>query len=63
MKRWLVIGNSQYYPSAGTGDWLDVFVDEEKAHKRAKAWIAQEKGNSAYVVDLFRWMGISDDAS
>ena len=31
MKKWLLICSAQYYPSAGTGDWIGTFETLEEA--------------------------------
>jgi hypothetical protein len=59
MKRWLVIVNDQYYPSAGTRDWRGCF----KTRPEAEAYAAtiERDGNSVEIVDLFQWIDPDKD--
>lgn len=61
IKRYLVIKNSQYYPSAGTGDWDGPYASLKRARREAAEWDAKHPENYSYVEDLFRWMGLDED--
>lgn len=51
MKRFLLLAGMNYYPSHGTGDWVDTFDTHEEAAERARA----RDCNWYCVVDLQEW--------
>ena len=60
MKPYLVIRNEQYYPSHGTGDWVDTFELKSEAEDKKKE-ILENAGPyndvSVEIVDLRIWTG------
>lgn len=54
MKPYLLIRNDTFYPSAGTGDWIQTFSTREEAEE----YIKDKKFNEedCVVVDLRTWM-------
>jgi hypothetical protein len=60
LKRYLVIKNSQYYPSAGTGDWDGPYKTLSEARRESREWDARGGGNHSYIEDLFAWIGMNE---
>jgi len=64
MKPFLLIAGSWYYPSKGTGDWIDTFSSREEALQKVKIdeyddkfTIDNEVGYDWYeIVDLREWI-------
>ena len=54
MKPYLLIRNEDFYPSGGTGDWIQTFSTREEAEQ----YIKDKKFNEedCVVVDLRTWM-------
>lgn len=53
MKRYLLIVGVDYYPGAGTRDWVDLFDSKEELMEE----IERQRQNADWylVVDLFEW--------
>lgn len=58
IKRYLLIRNTDYYPSAGTGDWIACFETHEEAEKHIE--YCRFNSGDCHIVDLFGWMQIKD---
>ena len=57
-KPYLLIAGYQYYPSAGTGDWIACFETEEEAETKWKELKSEKYSIYEWhdVVDLRDWM-------
>lgn len=60
MKHYLLIAGDQYYPSAGTGDWIDTFETFEEAKSMVIiAWSYGLNKDIFYINDLkYDWYTI-----
>lgn len=56
MKRWLVIKNDQYYPSAATDDWLATFADDKLSEAEKMVEDIKDEYSSTYIIDMWEWM-------
>jgi hypothetical protein len=63
MKRYLLIQNEGYYPSAGTDDWIACYETLEEAENHRDELKKADPYNRRYqtIVDLFGWIGISSN--
>lgn len=60
MKRFLLIVGDNYYPEAGTGDWIDMYDTREEALEKVESF-REAKMDNIYdydwysIVDLENW--------